>query len=38
VGRNKLENKLGEGGFNIELLDSKTFENTMKIVIMADAT
>ena len=36
--RSKAANKLGEGGFNIELQDPKTFENTMRIVIMPDAT
>ena len=36
--RAKPANKLGEGGFEIEFVDPATFENTLKIVEMADAT
>lgn len=35
--RTKPENKLGEGGFYIKLLDPSTFENTIKIIQMQDA-
>lgn len=36
--RAKPENKLGDGGFLIEFKDPASFENTMKIVQMTDAT
>jgi hypothetical protein len=32
--RKKPENKLGKGGFQIELKDPKTFENSMAIVLL----
>ena len=35
--RTKPENKLGEGGFLIKFSDPTTFDNTMKIIQMADA-
>lgn len=34
--RAKKENKLGDGGFQIELKDPKDFENTMRVVVMTD--
>jgi hypothetical protein len=34
--RAKKENQLGDGGFMIELRDPKEFENTMRVVVMAD--
>jgi hypothetical protein len=36
--RAKKENKIGEGGFEIAFLDPSKFENTMKVVTMADAS
>jgi hypothetical protein len=35
--RAKKENHLGDGGFLIDLKDPKEFENTMRVVVMADA-
>jgi len=35
--RAKKANKLGDGGFAIELKDPKDFENTMRVVVMTDA-
>ena len=35
--RAKKENQLGEGGFLIDLKDPKEFENSMRVVVMADA-
>ena len=34
--REKKSNKLGKGGFLIDLKDPKQFENTMRVVVMND--
>lgn len=34
--RKKPENKLGKGGFLIELKDPKSFENSMRVVVMGN--
>ena len=36
VARAKKENHLGEGGFLIDLKNPKDFENSMRVVVMAD--
>ena len=35
--RAKKENQLGEGGFLIDLVDPKEYENTMRVVVMTDS-
>jgi len=34
--RKKTENKIGKGGFLIELKDPKSFENSMRVVVMGN--